>query len=76
MILVLSGCWFLVLAGLRRSKPQKYERSSFSTLSVGMLLVALGGAWYLTVLGNILIAIALVLLLIGAIAIAAALRRK
>jgi len=75
IVLVLSGCWTLVLAGMRVSNPQKYERGAFSTMSLGLLLIAVGGAWYLFPV-NPLYSLALVLLVFGALAIAAALRRK
>jgi hypothetical protein len=75
VILVLSGCWLLALAAMRASGPQKYERGAFSTMGMGLLLIALGGAWYLFAF-NSLYSLALVLLVVGALAIAAALRRK
>jgi hypothetical protein len=75
LILVLSGVWTLVLAGMRSSRPQKYERGAFSTLNMGLLLIAVGGAWYLLYI-NWLYSLALILLVLGAIAIAAAMRRK
>jgi O-antigen/teichoic acid export membrane protein len=75
VVLVLFGVWILVLAGMRSSTLQKYERGVFSTLSLGLLLVAVGGAWYLFAF-NPLYSLALILLLFGALAIAAALRRK
>jgi hypothetical protein len=75
LVLVLSGCWTLVLAGMRAANPQKYERGAFSTVSLGLLLIAVGGAWYLFAV-NSLYSLALVLLVLGALAIAAALRRK
>ena len=75
LILVLSGCWTLVLAGMRAANPQKYERGAFSTMSLGLLLIAVGGAWYLFAV-NPLYSLALVLLVLGALSIAAALRRK
>lgn len=75
LVLVLFGCWTLVLAGMRTSNPQKYERGAFSTLSLGLLLIAVGGAWYLFPV-NPLYSLALVLLVFGALAITAALRRK
>jgi hypothetical protein len=75
LILVLSGCWTLVLAGMRAANPQKYERGAFSTVSLGLLLIAVGGAWYLFAV-NPLYSLALVLLVLGALSIAAALRRK
>ena len=75
LVLVLSGCLFLVLAGIRASSPQKYERGAFSTMGVGVFLIAIGGAWYLFGI-NWLYSLALVLLAIGVLAIAAAARRK
>ena len=75
LILVLSGCWTLVLAGMRASNPQKYERGAFSTTGLGLLMIAVGGAWYLFGI-NWLYSLALILLVLAAIAIAAALRRK
>jgi hypothetical protein len=47
LIALLSGLWIIVLAGMRSSAPQKYERGVFSTFSWGLLLVAIGGAWLL-----------------------------
>jgi hypothetical protein len=73
--LVLSGCWTLVLAGMRASNPQKYERGAFSTMGLGLFMVAVGGAWYLFGF-NWLYSLALILLVLAAIAITAALRRK
>jgi hypothetical protein len=75
LVLLLSGCWTLVLAGMRATNPQKYERGGFSTMSLGLLLIALGGAWYLFTF-NTLYSLALILLVFGALAIATALRRK
>ena len=75
LILVLSGCWTLVLAAMRASNPQKYERGAFSTMGLGLLMIAVGGAWYLFAF-NPLYSLALILLVLGALAIAAALRRK
>ena len=75
LVLVLSGCWTLVLAGMRASNPQKYERGAFSTMGLGLLLISVGGAWYLFAF-NPLYSLALVLLVFAALAIGAALRRK
>ena len=75
IVLVLSGCWTLVLAEIRASNPQKYERGAFSTVSLGLLLITVGGAWYLFP-SNPLYSLALALLVFGTLAIAAALRRK
>jgi hypothetical protein len=76
VILVLSGCGALVLAGIRASNRQKYERGAFSTMGLGLLLIAVGGGWFLFSVNLALYGLALILLVIAAIAIAAALRRK
>jgi hypothetical protein len=76
VILVISGCFALVLAGIRASNPQKYERGAFSTMGLGLLLIAVGGGWFLFSVNLALYGLALILLVIAAIAIAAALRRK
>ena len=75
VVLVLSGLWALALAGIRASKPQKYERGTFSTMALGLCMIAVGGAWYLFAFGW-LYSLVLILLVLGALAIAAALRRK
>ena len=75
LILVLFGVWILVLAVMRAQSPQKYERSPYSTVQMGVLLLALGGAWFLWDYSWIY-SIALLLLALGAIAIASAMRRK
>jgi hypothetical protein len=77
LILALSGGWLAVLAGMRASNPQKYERDAFSTLSMGLLLIAAGGAWLVYGYGfGWLYSLVIVLLVLAALAIAAALKRK
>ncbi len=75
VVAVLCGCWAIVLAGVRAGKTQKYERGAFSTMASGIGLIALGAAWYLFGI-NWIYSLVVILLLIAAIAIAAALRRK
>jgi cobalamin synthase len=75
VVLVLFGVWMLALAGMRSSNPQKYARDAFSTLNLGLILIAVGGAWYLFEF-NWLYSLALILLVLAALAIAAALKRK
>jgi len=78
LIIVLFGVWILVLAAMRAASPQKYERSPYSTVQMGVLLMALGAAWFIwgyTGYGWVY-SIALLLLALGAIAIASAMRRK
>lgn len=75
LMLALSGCWLMVLAGIRASNPQKYERGPFSTFAMGLLLMAIGGAWLFAYI-NWLYSLAVILLVLGALAIATALKRK
>jgi len=75
LILAFYGCWTIVLAGMRTSNPHKYERGPFSTFAWGLLLIAIGGAWF-TYSIEPLYSLAIMLLVLGALAIAAALRKK
>ncbi len=75
VILVLSGCLLLATAAYRPSTKPKYAPSTFYSLTSGLFLIALGGAWYLFRF-NWLYSLALILLILGAAAIAAALLRK
>ncbi|MGA3061094.1 MAG: hypothetical protein ABSD92_12110 [Candidatus Bathyarchaeia archaeon] len=75
LIIVLFGVWTVVLAGIRAAGPQKYERSAYSTVQMGVLLIALGAAWFLFGY-NWIYSLALLLLALGAIAITSAMRRK
>jgi len=75
LILALYGCWTIVLAGIRASNPQKYERGFFSTFALGLILMAIGGAWF-TYSVEPLYSLAVILLALGALAITAALKRK
>jgi hypothetical protein len=74
-LLVLSGCLLMATAAYRPSTKLKYAPSAFYSLTSGLFLIALGGAWYLFRV-NWLYSLALILLVLGAVAIAAALRRK
>ena len=75
LVLVLFGIWIIALAAMRGANPQKYERSPFSTMAMGGCLIVLGAAWYLFAFGW-LYSLALILLALGLIAIAAAMRKK
>ena len=74
-IFILFGAWELVMAYMRARSPQKYERPPFGTLEMGIIIMALGVAW-LVYRTNWLYSLALLILVLGAIAIASALRRK
>jgi len=72
-IIALYGVWTMILAGIRVKNPEKYGRGAYSTLVMGVLLTALGGAWALFIEGaNIFITIALILVVIGILAVATA----
>jgi len=74
LTLTLYGLWVIAIAGLRAKSPEKYERGAFSTLILGVLLLAVGGAWYLNIeTGYLLNSVVLFLLIIGVLAITAAL---
>jgi hypothetical protein len=77
MIIALCGCWMLVLGGMQVSSPQKYGRSAFSLFGWGLLFIAVGSAWLLYSYGyDWIYSLAVVLLVLGALAIAAAFRKK
>jgi hypothetical protein len=77
LIIVLSGCWFMVLAGIRGGIPQKYERGALSTFSWGLLLAALGGAWLIVGYGfSWIYALIVILLVLAVVAITVALKKK
>jgi hypothetical protein len=75
LVLLLFGVWMLALAAMRGSNPDKYARSAFSTMSLGLILIAVGGAWYLFGI-YWLYSLVVILLVFGALAVAAALKRK
>jgi len=76
LTLVLYGLWVIVLAGIRARSPMKYERGAFSTLILGILLLAVGGAWFLNIqTGYWLYSVVLLLMIVGIIAVATALLR-
>lgn len=74
-IIVLFGLWLVALAVMQRSNPEKYGRGAFSYFGWGLLLIAVGGAWFLYTY-NWVYSLAVTLLVLGALAIAAAFRRK
>jgi len=47
LILFLFGLWIIGLSGFKAARPARYERSAFSTFAWGILITALGGAWFL-----------------------------
>ena len=75
IFLVLAGCWTLALAYIRSSQPKEHASNAFGTMGLGLVLIALGVAWYIFSI-NWLFSLALILLVLGALTIAAALLRK
>jgi cobalamin synthase len=74
-IVALFGCWLMALAVMQRSNPERYGRGAFSYFGWGLLLIAVGGAWFMYAY-NWVYSLAVILLALGALAIAAAFRRK
>jgi len=73
LIIALYGVWTMILAGIRVKNPEKYGRGAYSTLVMGVILTALGGAWELNIRGtDIIITLALILVVIGILAVATA----
>ena len=75
-IIGLFGIWLMVLSAMQHSNPEKYGRGAFSYFGWGLLLIAVSGAWFLDGYGYGIYALALILLVLGGLAIAAAFRRK
>ena len=77
VFLVLFGIWTLALAAMRAANPEKYARGAFGTVGLGLILIAVGGAWSLLAFGyNWLYSLVVILLVFGVLAIAAAVKRK
>ena len=80
LIIASYGVWTMVLAGIRMRNPEKYGRGAQSTLTMGIVLIALGGAWFLLTVGiSAILAIALLIVIVGILAVVSALpsfRRK
>jgi hypothetical protein len=75
MILLMFGCWTIILAGVRASNPQKYERRPYSTFAWGLLLATIGGAWFVSIYSWIY-SLMVLLLVIAALAIVSALKKR
>jgi len=74
LIIAFYGVWTMVLAGIRTKNPQKYGRGAYSTLVMGVVLTAIGSAWYLYIATtNYILPVVLLLLVIGILAVVTAL---
>jgi hypothetical protein len=73
LILMSSGIWTIAIAGIKAAKQK--EDGAFSTFGWGMLLTVLGGSFYMANTDmNPVYIVVFVLVLLGALAIAAALK--
>ena len=75
VIMVLSGGWLIILTAMRGSNVNKYITSAFSFAATGVVLIAIGVAWYAFRFG-FLYSVVIILLVLGAIAIIAAVRTR
>ena len=70
----LFGLWIIASAGIRARNQDKYERGAYSTFVMGILLLAVGGAWFINIeTGNWLYSVFLLLVVVGLLVIATAL---
>jgi hypothetical protein len=75
LVIAFYGVWVIALSGLRAKSPSKYERGAFSTFASGVLLITIGGAWFLHIqTPNIVFTLALFLAVVGILAVVSALR--
>ncbi len=73
LILLSSGVWIVVVAGLKAMSPEK--EGAFSNFGWGTLFIVLGGSLYMISMGmEPLYTVVFVLILVGALAVATALR--
>ena len=75
LIIGFYGVWMIALALMRAVKPKRYGRSPFSVFAWGLLTTTIGYVWYLNIRGvPTLQVLAILLLVIGAVTIAASLK--
>ena len=75
LIVTLYGAWTIALAGIRVKNPEKYARGAYSIFVWGILLVAVGGAWFIYSLEATywLYSVLLLLVVVGILAVVSAL---
>jgi len=75
LTIALYGVWVMILAGIKRPNQEKCERGTFNTFASGILLTAIGGAWFLNIqTAQWVYSLALVVLVLGILVVVAALR--
>ncbi|MCW3980544.1 MAG: hypothetical protein NWF11_03620 [Candidatus Bathyarchaeota archaeon] len=76
LVLLSSGIWTVVIAAVKAVRPKK-NGGAFGIFGWGTLFIVVGGSWYFSSLGMpIEFTVVFVLLLLGALAIAAALKSR
>jgi cobalamin synthase len=74
IIIAVYGIWTIMLAGIRTQNPERYGRGAYSTLVMGVILLGIGGTWFLLTAGlNPFLAVALLLVIVGILAVVSAL---
>lgn len=74
-VFVFSGLWILSLGIMRTNSSGKYERSGFSTMTLGLVAITVGGAWFLFSI-NWIYSLIVILLAAAGLTIATALQHK
>ena len=77
LILMSYGVWLMVLSAISGGGTKSYERSPFSTFAWGVMMTAIGGAWFLNIRTDQWVySFALVLLILGLLVVVVALRSR
>lgn len=75
LFIILCGIWILALAEMQSANPQKYARSAYGLAIWGILMIAVGAAWFVAYY-DFIYAIVILLLTCAAVALFTALRRR
>jgi hypothetical protein len=75
LFIVLCGIWIFALAEIQATNPEKYARSAYGLAIWGVLMIAVGGAWF-TIYYNIIYSVVILLVACAAVLIFTAMRRK
>ncbi len=77
LVMALFGVWIMALAGMRGGKEEKYVRGAFSVFSWGAIITAFGTVLFLYFRGlPPLYLLSALLLILGLLVLAAALRTR
>jgi len=75
LVILFNGLWLLALGAISIGKSGRYERSPFSTAALGLIAVAVGGAWFLWSV-NWIYSVIVLLVVAAGLTIAAATQHK